>query len=312
MVAGVNLSRVFHMPTLEEIAQQQELLATHRRTLNHLLRQRASMGKDYIPPSVANGIDEARTEIKRIKRILRGWGINAEDLPNDEEATHTENNIGSLPRSSQRVKSQKLKSSTEQPAKQSYSSRSANPTASILKRHPYVSITAVFATMLLLVILIVPNEERMAFTFGIIIVYLVVIFSFYYATLEARKMYFAERSLVEDWDIWKERIDTEFNHNWFVKRDDLQDLAWQLGVDTSNPLNIHDNDPLDLVFMKYERKYPDRAVYRYVYDRKTGRPLDADTTDSGDMLYPRRVLILRNKFPSERYIYNREYRIMRR
>jgi hypothetical protein len=73
------------MPSQQEIDEQQDLLATYRRTLAHELRQAAAYGGEtYAPPNVANGIDEAREHIAHIKTALRGWGVEVEDLPNDE------------------------------------------------------------------------------------------------------------------------------------------------------------------------------------------------------------------------------------
>jgi hypothetical protein len=72
--------------TTEEIANQQQLLATHRRTLNHYLDQQAKLGTQYAPPGVIHGIYEARQEIRRIKEILRGWGIPVSDHPDDGQS----------------------------------------------------------------------------------------------------------------------------------------------------------------------------------------------------------------------------------
>src|SRR5215210_442692 len=69
----------------DTIAQQLTLLATHRRTLAHLLQQAAQYGGEvFAPPQTANGIAEARAEIQRIKAILRESGFQVEDEPNDE------------------------------------------------------------------------------------------------------------------------------------------------------------------------------------------------------------------------------------
>lgn len=74
------------MPTPEDIDNQQQLLATYRRTLAHYLAQRAIHGRAYMPASIAHSIDEARDGIRRSKGNLRGWGVEVEDLPDDEEA----------------------------------------------------------------------------------------------------------------------------------------------------------------------------------------------------------------------------------
>jgi len=68
----------------EEITEQQELLATHRRTLAHYLRQHAQLGSSHVPPGIVHGIYEASREIQRIKSVLQAWGIPVEDHPDDE------------------------------------------------------------------------------------------------------------------------------------------------------------------------------------------------------------------------------------
>lgn len=72
------------MPTQEEIADQQSLLSTHRRTLAHFLKQRAALGDAFAPPAVTHGIHEARNHIHRIKGVLQQWGFAIDDHPDDE------------------------------------------------------------------------------------------------------------------------------------------------------------------------------------------------------------------------------------
>lgn len=68
------------------IAQQQELLSQHRRTLAALLQQQAALGGiPYTPPGVINGITEARLNIRNIKKTLRESGIYVEEALIDEE-----------------------------------------------------------------------------------------------------------------------------------------------------------------------------------------------------------------------------------
>jgi len=74
------------MPTEEEIADQRELLATYRRTLSRYLRQLAQHGAANAPPSLFEGIHEAREQIQRIKVVLRRWNVAVDDHPNDIEA----------------------------------------------------------------------------------------------------------------------------------------------------------------------------------------------------------------------------------
>jgi sugar lactone lactonase YvrE len=75
------------MPSQEEINEQLRFLAAHRRTLAGYLHQQAALGRSYVPPGVLNGINEARTSIRRIKDILRGWSVRVDDHPDDEEGT---------------------------------------------------------------------------------------------------------------------------------------------------------------------------------------------------------------------------------
>ena len=74
------------MPSADDIANQQRLLATYRGTLAHYLNQQAIHGLAYAPPAVVHGIAEARAQIGQLKATLRGWGVEVEDLPGDEPA----------------------------------------------------------------------------------------------------------------------------------------------------------------------------------------------------------------------------------
>jgi hypothetical protein len=69
----------------EEIAEQQQLLATHRRTLAVYIEQQAELGRAFSPPGVIQGIYEARSNIRRIKKILRSADAVIADDPDDEE-----------------------------------------------------------------------------------------------------------------------------------------------------------------------------------------------------------------------------------
>lgn len=66
----------------EEVAEQIRLLTTYRRTLAAYLEQQAALGRAYSPPGVIHGINEARSQILRIKTILRAAGV---DIPNDPD-----------------------------------------------------------------------------------------------------------------------------------------------------------------------------------------------------------------------------------
>lgn len=71
------------MSDAEEITRLHEQLAAHRATLAVLLRQLASLGTDYAPPGVHNGITQARATIAQLKAQLRAAGITAEDQTGD-------------------------------------------------------------------------------------------------------------------------------------------------------------------------------------------------------------------------------------
>lgn len=73
------------MPEPHHIQAQQRLLEAHRQTLATLLEQKAHHSIS-VPPSITNGISEARREIRRIKETLRGWGVALEDLPDDSDS----------------------------------------------------------------------------------------------------------------------------------------------------------------------------------------------------------------------------------
>lgn len=83
--AGAQVSVTTYNLTSDDIAHQQSLLTSHRRTLSHYLGQKATMGSAYVPPSVLNGIDETRANIARIKTMLRGAGVQVIDHPDDVE-----------------------------------------------------------------------------------------------------------------------------------------------------------------------------------------------------------------------------------
>src|SRR5215475_11600838 len=94
------------MPTQKEVAQQQQLLAQYRRNLSHYLFQLSQVGIAYASPGVLNGIDEARSNISRIKSVLRSWGVYVEDHPDDTDSSEpdTQNPIDNPPVSVDRIK----------------------------------------------------------------------------------------------------------------------------------------------------------------------------------------------------------------
>jgi hypothetical protein len=71
------------MPDPEDIAHQQKLLTTFRRSLALSLEQQAAYGL-LTPQHVVFAIEETRDNIRRIKGILSGWGVPVDNHPNDE------------------------------------------------------------------------------------------------------------------------------------------------------------------------------------------------------------------------------------
>lgn len=86
------------MPDDAETTSLTDQLAAYRRTLAVYLRQRADLGAAYAPPVVYNGIADARAAIARLKATLRDWGVEIEDLPDDEEPVAPEWPIDTRPR----------------------------------------------------------------------------------------------------------------------------------------------------------------------------------------------------------------------
>src|SRR5262249_31718300 len=72
------------MPSDEEILQQQRLLKSHRDRLAIRITQEAMVGAAHAAPDLIQDIVDARTQIQRIKSLLRSWHIVIEDHPNDE------------------------------------------------------------------------------------------------------------------------------------------------------------------------------------------------------------------------------------
>lgn len=68
-----------------DIDHQITLLGIHRRNMQHFRNQARAHGGVALAPLVTqNGIEEQRGAIARIKDILRGYGVEVEDLAGDE------------------------------------------------------------------------------------------------------------------------------------------------------------------------------------------------------------------------------------
>jgi hypothetical protein len=66
------------------VEHQRNLLRIHRTTLAAYLSQKEQLKLGQAPPIVINSIQHSRSEIQRIKAILRGWGVAVDDLPEEE------------------------------------------------------------------------------------------------------------------------------------------------------------------------------------------------------------------------------------
>jgi hypothetical protein len=71
------------------VQQHREFLKIHRRNLEIYLKQQEQFGESLSPPVVIHSIQHNRSEIQRIKAILRGWNIVVEDLPGEDEEFRT-------------------------------------------------------------------------------------------------------------------------------------------------------------------------------------------------------------------------------
>src|SRR5437762_8390154 len=78
------------MASQDDINHQRNLLEINRRNLAHYLRQRDTLGEAYTPPGTLNGVLETRDNIQRIKGILSGWNVPADDHPDDREPPASE------------------------------------------------------------------------------------------------------------------------------------------------------------------------------------------------------------------------------
>jgi hypothetical protein len=71
------------------VQQHRELLKIHRRNLEIYLKQQKHFGEGQVPPMIVHGLQDNRSEIQKIKAILRRWNIAVEDLPGEDEEFRT-------------------------------------------------------------------------------------------------------------------------------------------------------------------------------------------------------------------------------
>ncbi len=67
-----------------EVEHQRGLLKIRRMNLLTYLQQKEQLEPGQAPPIVIHSIQHSRTEIQRIKAILRGFGVAVDDLPEEE------------------------------------------------------------------------------------------------------------------------------------------------------------------------------------------------------------------------------------
>lgn len=71
---------------MEEVEQLEELLSTNRKTLTAYLKQQTALGgTGYSSPGIINGMEEARSHIRKIKAMLRTLGVAIDDWLYDEK-----------------------------------------------------------------------------------------------------------------------------------------------------------------------------------------------------------------------------------
>jgi hypothetical protein len=69
----------------EEVAHQRKILKIYRTNLTLYLNQQAQFDNRQVPAQIVNSIHQARTEIQRIKAILRSLNVLVDDLPDEDE-----------------------------------------------------------------------------------------------------------------------------------------------------------------------------------------------------------------------------------
>lgn len=132
----------------------------------------------------------------------------------------------------------------------------------------------------------------------------VVVFGFVFlkilAIADARNRQLLLWSIKHHWKKWEERINVELRVKGYVQTDDIQNLGERLGVKKGYLGGILD---------KYDSLYPEKVVYSYIYDKKTGLPLtyffESETTSYAT---PRKVIASRTAFPPSKYEYSSDAR----
>jgi WD40 repeat protein len=104
------------MPDQTDIIHQQHLLILARRNVRHLLQQvRSCGGINKTPLSTLNDLEDNRAEIARIKDILRRWGVQVDDHPDDREQAAAPRQPERAPQADQDAPPRGQSPSTESP-----------------------------------------------------------------------------------------------------------------------------------------------------------------------------------------------------
>lgn len=72
-----------------KVQHHRDLLKIHRTNLEIFQKQRKEFGEGQALPIITQGLQNERSEIQRIKVLLRGWNVAVEDLPGEDEEDRT-------------------------------------------------------------------------------------------------------------------------------------------------------------------------------------------------------------------------------
>lgn len=306
------------MSTQEEIHFQQELLSRYRQNLRYLLKQVADQGGEaYAQLSVLNNIKDARENIYQSKTILRNWNIAVEDMPIDEETRPHAQSASPRKVSATSNNATKNASFVHQEVSEPHINSAAtslntvHSPVTVLPRNTNV-ILGTLVLYLLAIILIARGDGEFGLPFLIILIIITSGFLFYRYTVikydtNAIRL---RQSLKENWNEWNRKIELELEAKWYVKLDDLKNVADRLGIEIDD-FFVPDNKILETVFQEYERRNAEKVIYAYVYSRKTGKPYDYNQ-DTDGTLHPKRLLISRKKFPKNSYEYSAQVRLFKK
>ena len=71
------------MPDQDDSAHQRTLLSNYRRTARWLLEQRSMRGVSDVPPHLMHDLRHAHEGIAQAKTMVREWGAEVVDAPED-------------------------------------------------------------------------------------------------------------------------------------------------------------------------------------------------------------------------------------